>query len=396
MTRGDKFLGYRSWSAIARTQDGKGLAIDALGASFPFVWLRDSCLSPDCIHPSTSQKLHRTSDIPRDIRPAEDGVNLTDDGLQIRWIDGHKSFFPQDFLHRHSSSTRLAQFHRDVREQPWDAAKISANPNLFVPYASLQERSGLRIAIDQLCTDGLLFVTGVPHAETSDATCELRKLAGAFSQIRETFYGQVWDVVNLANSRNIAYTNLDLGFHMDLLYFKNPPKYQILHCLRNKVVGGASLFVDAFHAAAALRTQDPTLFEVLATTPVPFHYINDGHHLHHTHPTIELSPTGAISQINYSPPFQAPLTLDTPPSFYTALAAFADLLQDPARVYQYTLKEGDAVIFDNRRALHARTAFSDREGQEEKDGEPNRWLKGCYFEADALLDRGRMLRKGLL
>ncbi|KAJ6569093.1 hypothetical protein B0H19DRAFT_1256767 [Mycena capillaripes] len=185
--------------------------------------------------------------------------------------------------------------------------------------------------------------------------------------------------------------------HAPELYFKKSD--QILHCLRNKVVGGASLFVDAFHAAAALRTQDPMLFEVLATTPVPFH-INDGHHLHHTHPTIELSPTGVISQINYSPPFQAPLLLNTPstlsntpPSFYIALAAFADLLQDSARVYQYTQKEGDAVIFDDRRALHARTAFSNRE---EKDGEPNRWLKGCYFEADALLDRGRGLRKGLL
>ncbi|KAJ7866599.1 glycoside hydrolase family 5 protein [Mycena olivaceomarginata] len=93
---------------------------------------------------------------------------------------------------------------------------------------------------------------------------------------------------------------------------KNPPKYQILHCLRNNVVGGASFFVDAFHAATTLRAQDPTLFDVLATTPVPFHYINDGHHLHHEHPTIELSPFGAIAQINYSPPFQAPLFLDTP------------------------------------------------------------------------------------
>lgn len=50
-----------------------------------------------------------------------------------------------------------------------------------------------------------------------DATCELRKLAETFSNIRETFYGQVWDVVNVRNSRNIAYTNLDLGLHMDLL-----------------------------------------------------------------------------------------------------------------------------------------------------------------------------------
>ncbi|KAJ7243601.1 Clavaminate synthase-like protein [Mycena haematopus] len=379
----------------AALHNGKGLVIDALGASFPFVWLRDSCLSPECIHPSTSQKLHRTSDIPRDIRPAEDGIKLTTDGLQISWADGHNSFFPRDFLHRHSSSTRLAEFHADLRENYWNAAEISKNPKKFVDYVSLQERSGLRLAIDQLCSDGLLFVRGVPNEETADATCELRKLAGIFSQLRETFYGQVWDVVNVRNSRNIAYTNLDLGLHMDLLYFKNPPKYQILHCLRNKVIGGVSLFVDAFHAAATLRSQDPTLFNVLATTPVPFHYINDGHHLHYEHPTIELSPSGEMTQINYSPPFQAPLLLGTPPIFYEALARFAALLEDPERVYWYLLREGDAVIFDNRRVLHARTAFSEKEGEEAKDGEPNRWLKGCYFEADALLDRGRMLRKAV-
>ena len=54
-------------------------------------------------------------------------------------------------------------------------------------------------------------------------------------------------------------------------YFKHPPKYQILHCLRNRVHGGASLFVDAFHAAAALPRAHSA---ILAATPVPFHYIN--------------------------------------------------------------------------------------------------------------------------
>ncbi|KAJ7111479.1 hypothetical protein C8R44DRAFT_799562 [Mycena epipterygia] len=206
----------RPWSSIAHNPDG--LAIEALGASFPFVWLRDSCLSPECIHPSTSQKLHRTSDIPRDIRPVEGGVRLVADGLHIAWIDGHKSFFPREFLHRHSSTARLADFHADLSPRVWDAAQIARNTNLFVPYASLQQQSGLHTAIDQLCADGLLFVTGVPHAETADATCELRTLAAKFSQIRETFYGQVWDVINVPDSRNIAYTNLDLGLHMDLLY----------------------------------------------------------------------------------------------------------------------------------------------------------------------------------
>lgn len=62
----------------------------------------------------------------------------------------------------------------------------------------------------------------------------------------------------------------------------------------------------------------------------------------------------------------------------------------------YTLKEGDAVLFDNRRVLHARTAFYDRgdgdRAGDVKEGEPNRWLKGCYLEADRIMDRRRVLK----
>lgn len=180
-------------------------------------------------------------------------------------------------------------------------------------------------------------------------------------------------------------------------YFEHPPRYQILHCLRNRVKGGTSIFVDALHVASTLRDTHPTEFEVLTKTPVAFHYINDGHHLHREHPTIELSrstttsPGGSISHINYSPPFQAPLPLSTPPAFYPALQKFATLLNAPENIYKHTLQEGDAVFFDNRRVLHARTAFSDIEDQV-KEGETNRWLKGCYLEADAMLDRGRVLR----
>ena len=172
-----------------------------------------------------------------------------------------------------------------------------------------------------------------------------------------------------------------------------------------------SIFVDALRAATTLRTDHPTDFDTLATTPVAFHYINDGHHLHYEHPTIELADPvktiilndaeRPIDHINYSPPFQAPLLLSsTLPAFYPALARFTSLLEAPDSTYTYTLQEGDAVLFDNRRVLHARTAFQDRLGDEGGKEDTNRWLKGCYLEADALLDRGRVLRakadKGLL
>ncbi|KAF8888837.1 Clavaminate synthase-like protein [Infundibulicybe gibba] len=381
-----------AWSTIACSDTS--IAVHSLNATFPYVWLRDSCQEPSCVHPSTSQKLHRTSDIPLDIRPAADGVHLTSDGLRIQWADGHTSFFHASFLERHSSPTKLFDFHKDVNKRAWNHASVTAEgKDLFLPYQSLETPTGLLVAMTQLAQYGLVFISGVPNAETTNETCELRTLAERFGEIRPTFYGPLWDVKNIRNSRNIAYTNLDLGLHMDLLYFEHPPRYQILHCLRNRVQGGTSVFVDAFNVANILRQTHPADFDVLANTPVAFHYINDGHHLHHEHPTIELSrDTSEVSHINYSPPFQAPLPLATPAPFYPAFKRFADLLNKPANTYQYTLQEGDAVMFDNRRVLHARTAFSDLDGSASgSEGETNRWLKGCYVEADAVMDRRRVL-----
>ena len=164
--------------------------------------------------------------------------------------------------------------------------------------------------------------------------------------------------------------------------------------------GGTSLFVDAFAAASALRATHPADFARLVETPVPFQYINGTRHLHHAHPTISLGPASTssdgephITAVSYSPPFQAPLSRDTLSAFYDALGRFAALVEVPTAVYTHQLSEGDAVVFDNRRVLHGRTAFEDRSGPENVVGkEPNRWLKGCYFEGDLMASHGRVLR----
>ncbi|KAI0743961.1 Clavaminate synthase-like protein [Daedaleopsis nitida] len=373
------------------------------GTTYPYVWLRDACQCPSCLHPSTRQKLHRTSDVSPSIRPASEGVQVSQDGVRVAWDSGHRSSYTREFLERYASPASVHTFHRDVERVEWDVERLRREKALFQPYEALRTPEGLLSAITQLTRYGLLFVTGVPNQKTSSEECELRTLGERFGELRRTFYGETWDVKNVKNSRNIAYTNVDLGLHMDLLYFQHPPRYQILHCVRNRVQGGTSIFVDAAHVASRLRTEDRAAFDLLAATPVAFHYANDGHHLHHAHPTIQLArfpspsePRGgpAVEFVNYSPPFQAPLALETPAAFYPALARFAEMLEDRAQRYEHLLREGDAVLFDNRRVLHARTAFAEREA-ESNEGETDRWLKGCYLEADAVLDRGRVLRTKL-
>lgn len=184
--------------------------------NFSYKWLRDSCPSAESIHPPTRQKLHRTTDAVKDAKPKS--VSADKDGLRIEWQSGHKSFYPTEYLARCSNYGRLSAFHHDVRQQPWNLTKISTNEQLFVPYESFQMDSGRLATMTQLERDGLVFIQDVPNTETSNEKCELRRVAEAFGEIRNTFYGPLWDVKDIKDSRNIAYTNLDLGLHMDLLW----------------------------------------------------------------------------------------------------------------------------------------------------------------------------------
>lgn len=195
----------------------QALTLEYNGVSYPYRWLRDACQCPECIHPSTRQKLFKTTDISGDTTPAQNGVEASSAGIGIQWASGHRSFYPPDLLKSHSTASLLHTFHQDFDPISWDGEKIKESSNLFVPYETLDTKPGLLAAIEQIVQYGLLFVTGVPNEKTSNEECELRSLAKRFSGIRDTLYGETWDVKNVRNSRNIAYTNLDLGLHMDLM-----------------------------------------------------------------------------------------------------------------------------------------------------------------------------------
>ena len=186
------------------------------GHSYPHLWLRDSCQCSQCLHPTTLQKPYKLSEIYLDEQPAAGGVQATVDGLNITWNSGHESHYPRRFLERHTSLESLKTYHNDLERLEWDITKIKEARDLFLPYNALNTPRGLLSAITQLTQFGLLFVTNVPHQKTSEEESELKPLAGRFGEIRRTWFGETWDVRTIKNSRNIAYTNANLGLHMDL------------------------------------------------------------------------------------------------------------------------------------------------------------------------------------
>ena len=211
-------------STMAVTANTEGLDIPSLNATFPYRWLRDACTCPSCVHSSTQQKLHRASDIPASIAPER--IETVNNGVHISWAtaDRHRSFFPQAFLAAHASPKALHSFHNDTPIALWPTASAllaASGGNLEVPYDDLAKPRGLLRAITQLQRTGLLILRGVPCDDTSDEGCEIRKVAAHFAEMRATFYGEVWNIMNVVESRNIAYTNLFLGLHMDLQYVQS-------------------------------------------------------------------------------------------------------------------------------------------------------------------------------
>ncbi|KAF1808064.1 Clavaminate synthase-like protein [Eremomyces bilateralis CBS 781.70] len=397
--------------ASTTLSDSELIGIDVNGHMTPFhaIFLRDSCSCAACIDPSTRQKLFQTADIPLELRPRIE--QSTDETVRLSWENDvagfssdHETVISKAFLA--DVLALQTKVLREKTEDPqtqlyWDAAQMEKE-NSSISYHDYQSTAGgVFEIVDRLWRYGLAFLKDVP-----DEVDSIEKIATRIGPLRNSFYGTTWDVRSIPNSKNIAYTDKFLGLHMDLLYMVNPPRIQILHSLRARAPGGASMFSDSFRAAELLQRSNIAGFRSLATFPVTYHYDNDGQHYRFTRPTVELVgitdvnsltdsdlAAARIERINWSPPFQGPFSAgfgvhDSAVALKSYLAAaktFNESLNSEEHMYEYRLKEGEAVVFDNRRVLHARRAFDAQGGE--------RWLRGGYVDEDVWKSQIRVAGK---
>lgn len=216
--------------------DGLAIRLEAVSgrgtSSHSVSWVRllDGCPCPNCIHPSTRQKIRTSADAIRELGPSVRpdvclwrDPNTNDDGLLIKW-PSHESFYSWDILRQTTSSARpSSRLTTEFRRVLWDEATLlDRSKRLRFRFDEIQSADQVKPEhllqiLQQLQVFGLVVIEGVPNDLTSDAECYLRRVAGWIGEIRDTFYGQTWNVKNMRNSKNVAYTNLNLGLHMDLL-----------------------------------------------------------------------------------------------------------------------------------------------------------------------------------
>lgn len=368
------------------------------------IFLRDACSCPKCVDTSTSQKLFETVDIPLNIEIQSNEATQGDD-ISVTWrndipgYEHHTSIYSKSSFNKWKSIRhRLQASHSLMIQTPWDRTMIESK-NLTLDYDSyMNSPSTLHKALNHLHNYGLFFLASVPSDTTSISTIGTR-----IGPLQNTFYGSTWDVRSVPSAKNVAYTSSHLGFHMDLLYMADPPKVQILHCMKASTSGGESLFSDALAAIFALlkecKPDDKIRMSRLFDLPVTYRYKNDGHWYQYSRPMVETNyiaqrdkytpGSGKISAINWSPPFQAPFEVSiTQPSlnnYIRTAKQFKALVEDNAAVFETRMDEGTCVVFDNRRILHARRAFSSEGGE--------RWLRGAYVGGDDFMSRLRMLNE---
>jgi gamma-butyrobetaine dioxygenase len=370
----------------------------ALG--FPAVWLRHNCPCPDCRDPVTGQRLVEITQISNGT-VASVTAELAD-SIEVTFTPGgHRSVFSRAWLAANGSSTSSndAPDPRDPRTEDgkvlWRAAELAVVP--VADWASYLTDDEVReYLLDAVARYGAGLLRGV-RAEDGMVSA----VAETFGYVRETNYGRIFDVRVVADPANLAFTSRAIAPHTDNPYRDPVPTLQLLHCLRDADLGGDTVLVDGFAAAAELRAADPVSFRVLTATPVPFSYVDKETSLTACQPLIALSPRGRIACVRLNNRSMQPVRLpfDQAEALYAAYRAWAELVARPEFALRLRLAPGDCLVFDNTRILHARTAFSSPSPSASASGPgpgvpapAERHLQGCYADLDGLLSTLAVLR----
>jgi gamma-butyrobetaine dioxygenase len=375
------------YSQLLHSGEGVELAAGDRLLRFPAVWLRDNCPCAECVDPGSKQKLKDITEIPNGT--VVTAVEDAGESVVVTFApDRHRSTFPRSWLAAHALGSADGGDGRteDDKDLWLPADLVSRLPEESWP-RYLAEPSARAHALDAVLRWGFVLLHDVP----AEAGLVL-EVAASFGFVRETNYGRLFDVRVEPRPGNLAYTSRRILPHTDNPYRDPVPTVQLLHCLRAADDGGETGLVDGFAAAVALRAMDAGTFDVLATTPVPFGYKENGTDLRASQPLIQLGPRGRIRGVRFNHRSTRALRLPYPEvtAFYAAYRRWAELLARPERQLNLRLAPGDCLIFDNTRILHARTAFSVTGRLE---GRGRRHLQGCYADLDGLASTLAVLRE---
>ncbi|GAA5920662.1 hypothetical protein JCM1841_006987 [Sporobolomyces salmonicolor] len=381
-------------ASLSQSQDVAGPS-----SSPSTLWLRDHCREPRSCHPATKQRLVDTCKIPPDHHPHI--VRAETDGLYLDWPEtafesSYRSFFPWSFLIEHSYNPPLVRKDDlpsvDEGKVFWTSAIASELPSVTYDEVMSSEK-GVYEWLKRINSYGFSFCSGIPP--TPEAT---EALIRRIAFIRETHYGGFWDFTANLEHGDLAYSDVRLEGHTDTTYFTDPCGLQLFHLLSPSTShsGGHNLLIDGFRAARLLRSSNPSAYTLLSTLPIPSHASGSGSaslpsgvHLRplRRYPVFNHDEHGELVQVRWNGDDRGVVGGEAfegskMDEWYEALRAWEGILRSEEAQLWSKMEMGTAIIFDNLRVLHGRSAFS---------GE--RRLCGAYVNGDDYRSRLRGLEK---
>lgn len=354
---------------------------DGHQSRFHALWLRDNCACPQCRHPQALERTHMFLDhgAPRIISAqCSDGLSL-----ELQFAAGdvrHSSRFSAGWLrdHCYAATSRAA---RQPVMQLWDAGLNAALPVVDCSDYFNTER-GLRAWLDALGHHGIVLLRGLPQVPG-----KLLDVARHIGPVRQTNFGDHYDVVSMPQPNAVAYTSMGLELHTDLANWRFPPDYQLLFCLKNSVSGGGSIFADGFRVAEDLRRDDPQAFALLSTQPLGFRFHDSSCDIATRAPAIALDAEGRITRIRFNNWLRGAMDLpeDLIEPMYAALGTLWQRLRDPRYLLTLRLQPGELITYNNNRVLHGRNSFDANSGE--------RHLQGCYLNQEDVASRLCLLER---
>ena len=345
--------------------------VTVAGKRFHYIWLRDNCLQSRSA--DTFQRIYDYTDKPE---PKPLSIELNNEELIIDWDEkpSHRSVFPISWLMKYSYDPKPKKIYDEPELILWDGAWLDKDPIERHDIHSCPES----VWMDELVALGFTLLSNMSIEEMEPF---LMKSVGV---ITDTEFGRISDVKPSPDAKDLGYamTGPKLLPHNGHSYKLNKFLMLFFYCVEHKAKGGESILVDSFRVAKDFREQHPNYFKILSETPIVFRKFDpqSNYYFSYTGSIIELDRQGNIYRICFNEKnCDRSIPFEQVESFYEAYAAFHNYMKNPAYQYRFRLQEGDCLLIQNVRVMHARTAFDPNSGM--------RHLKAGFIDWDYFTGR---------
>lgn len=364
-----------AWSEIRPDPASGGIVLG--GKALHPLWLRERVIEPAAFDPISHQRLYEPADLDQSLTIQSAEIEPEAGKLSVAFSDGYQGQFDLEELAREIG---LAENPEDIPlPKSWRSDLKFKRFN----WNDLDNPSEMKSLLRAYFENAFCIMDETPTDRDS-----LKSHARRFGFLRDTNFGEIFNVETKPSATDLAYTDVALASHTDNPYRWPVPSIQYLHCLANEVSGGLSTLVDGMAVAEALADENQAWADILETVPVRFRYDGPTGIYEDTAPLIARDYRGYVNHIRFSPrlDFVPALEPETLTTFYAARRRMHELANDLAFQIQFPFKPGTLLMMNNYRLFHGRTAFNGKQGY--------RHLQGCYIDHDGPQCLYRLLATG--